>query len=251
MTYSSPFAILPRASRLVISRQPGDTTSRQPLAVQAVVGLLGADGTAVTDEQVNVHAYLSGSAPGVVLSGTRDTFTVLGSATFTDLMVTLPSSLSSASVLITFESMVGPPELRSTLDVESRALLVLHQASTLRVSIQPEARNPAGEPLGDIPVEMFDTGGLIVTKSNVVVNVVVLDYFGKAASAPPTQRELSGTTSRLCIGGVANFDDLHISFASGNYSLFFTAPAMSLTVESRFFSVEVLNHKPHTRNAQP
>ncbi|KAJ1483335.1 hypothetical protein T484DRAFT_1800785, partial [Baffinella frigidus] len=51
-------------------------------------------------------------------------------------------------------------------------------------------------------------------------------------------RALSGTSSRLCTGGIANFDDLRISFASGNYSLFFSAPAMSLTVESRFFSVE-------------
>ena len=232
---SQTFRILPRAARLVMAAQPGDAAAAQPLVEQPAIGLLGADGTAVTGEAVGLTVSIADAAPGVVLTGTRNATSLGGVARFTDLQLTLPPGLPSSAVTLAFAAEVGPPELRSTLRVLSRPALVLRAAAALAVTKQPAAVNPAGEPLGDIAVQMLDATGARVDKSNTLVHVAALDHGAPGAGVP---RAIRGTVTALCVGGVVRFEGLRLEVASANYTLVFSAPHVGLHVASHFFVVQ-------------
>jgi len=191
------------ATQLAVKTQPSATAkSGEVMATQPSVEAKDADGNVVKDVVVTV------ASSGGTLDGTKTATTGTdGVATFSGLKL----NGTVGNYTLSFSATGGLNATSSSIS------LSVGTATQLAVKTQPSATAKSGEVLSTQPsIEIKDADG------NVVKDVVVT-----VASSGGT---LTGTTTATSgIDGVATFSGLTITGAAAEYSMTFTAGALSAT----------------------
>jgi hypothetical protein len=197
----------PTATKLAITTAPGSAAvSGSVLAPQPVIQLQDANGNAVSQSGVQIHAAIA--TGGGTLGGTTTVATnASGAASFTNLAIT-----GSGGQTIQFTA-TGLTSITS-----STVTITLPPAAKLAITTQPGASATSGAALSPQPVvQLQDANGNAVSQSGVSVSAIVLSGGGT----------LSGTTTVATnTSGAAAFSDLAIT-GSGAQTLQFTASGLT------------------------
>jgi hypothetical protein len=197
----------PPATKLAITTQPGaSTTSGAALSPQPVVQLQDANGNAVSQSGVQVHAVIASG--GGTLGGTTTVATnASGVASFTNLAIT-----GSGAQTIQFTATGLTSVTSSTIAISPPP------ATKLAITTQPGATATSGAALSPQPVvQLQDANGNAVSKSGVSVMAAVASGGGI----------LSGATSvSTNASGAAAFSNLAIT-GTGSQTLQFTATGLT------------------------
>jgi hypothetical protein len=202
----------PTATKLAITTAPGSAAvSGSVLAPQPVIQLQDANGNAVSQSGVQIHAAIA--TGGGTLGGTTTVATnSSGSASFTDLAIT-----GSGAQTIQFTA-TGLTSITS-----STIAITLPPATKLAITTQPGATATSGAALSPQPViQLQDANGNAVSQAGVSVTAAVASGGGT----------LTGTaTVSTNATGAASFTNLAIT-GNGGQTILFTASGLTSVTSS-------------------
>jgi hypothetical protein len=196
-TYSHPFNIVAGpATQLVITQQPADSVSGVALTTQPVVEAQDQYGNLDTTYAGNVTATTND--PGI-LTGTLSVAVVAGTATFTDLVYTATADHEIFQIDFTSGALTGATSDDINCNVVATQLVITQQ--------------PAGSVSG------FALTTQPIVEARDAANVTDADYVTNVVAATNDPGILTGTTTVAPVAGVATFNNLVYSAASG-YEVF-------------------------------
>lgn len=228
---SSTFSVAAGAARLQVLVEPGVGTSGQPLLTQPVVLVIDSAGFPLSSSQpVMVEAALVGSA-GSLRGGTRANVTYGGAARFTDLVVDIPSGVSSLGLALRFTARVAQG---TDISTQSSSFLALQRTARLSIMAALPSTVTTGAPLPTLAVSLLDDTGSPVLNANVDIVASVRPALPGGPS--PLNGAITGHTSVRSVRGEARFTNLAITQA-GTWVLRFTAPFVGFYADAAAVAV--------------
>ena len=215
---SSAFDITPGpAAELVFFVQPVATSDAAPITPAVKVKVRDAFGNVATQYAGNVTVAIGANPSAGTLSGSATLAAANGVATFTDLSI---DNIGSGYTLDASAS--------GLTGVTSDPFDIIASAATkLAFSIQPSTTT-AGATMALITVSARDAANQPVAGFTGGVTLRITAGSGAAGAA------LSGDTTIVAVGGVANFSTLSIDSSAGNYSLTAIAGGLTSAVSATF-----------------
>jgi hypothetical protein len=232
---SSPFNITAGpATKIAITRQPGNGTGGSPLSTQPVVTLQDAGGNTVTGfAQSITFAIQDNAGPGGVISGTNPVAvnTGTGQAVFTNLSI---DKLGNPYTLTATGSTVSTTP---GVVISSGFNITAGPAAKIAITTQP-GNGTGGSPLTTQPVvTLEDAGGNTVTGTAQSITMAIQNNAGPAGVLSGTNPVAVNTGT-----GQATFTNLSIDKTGSGYTLTATGSTVSTTpgvVVSSGFNVTI------------
>ena len=202
-------------AKMLFSRQPSNATAGAVMpAVQ--VTLQDALGNPCRMATNAVTLALTANPKGAVLTGTTTVNAVRGVATFTGLR----TDKAGTGYTLSATSSGLPPETSSSFG------LTAGRPARLAFTVQPTPSTAGAVTTPPVKVAVYDRVGNLCTTATHAVTVVLTGPEG----------DLSGTTTRSAVAGLATFDDLVVrrGAGTGTYRLLATASGLAGALSRTF-----------------
>jgi hypothetical protein len=197
----------------LIDGYPVRASSGQVIPEPFVVAVVDARGLLV--ENSNAEIMVTISPARAPLNGTLRVRAVKGIATFSDLVLTKPTSATSATYKLIF-SVAG------LTSISSPDIIVTAPNSDKLVANNFSATVASGETIKNQPViSLSDAAGNVLTDKTDEVTVSI----SQGAT-------LLGATSARAVAGKATFTDLRIQASAGTYTMTFSAPGYASIIKT-------------------
>ncbi len=203
------------AAQVAFTVEPGGGTGGVVWTTQPRVAVQDANGNTVSSTASVTLSIASGTSGAVLACTTNPLAAVAGVATFAGCKIDKSGSytLTAASGVL-------------TADTSAAFTVAVGAATKLVYTVQPSSVVAGAAISPAVTVAVQDAGSNTVTTSAAVVNLAI--------GTNPAAGTLSGTLSRVVIGGEAVFDDVWINRNGNGYTLSATSTGLTTSVSTTF-----------------